>query len=56
MKIHTRFLAPIHLDLPVSAAEDPLAVEAAFERVRSVMQAAMNELRAAGRHGLFPRR
>ena len=55
MKIHTRFLAPIHLDLPASAAEDPVAVEAAFERVRGAMQAAMDELRAAGRHGLFPR-
>lgn len=56
VKIHTRFLAPIHLDLPASAADDPLAVEAAFERVRSAMQTAMDELRVAGRHGLFPRR
>jgi 1-acyl-sn-glycerol-3-phosphate acyltransferase len=55
VKIHTRFLAPIHLDLPVSAAEDPALVEAAFERIRSAMQSAMDELRAAGRHGLFPR-
>ena len=55
VKIHTRFLAPIHLDLPVSAAEDPVLVEGAFERIRSAMQAALDELRAAGRHGLFPR-
>ncbi len=55
VKIHTRFLAPIDLELPPSAADDPIAVEAAFERVRGAMQSAMDELRAAGRHGLFPR-
>lgn len=55
VKIHTRMLAPIDLDLPVSAAKDASAVEIAFERVRSAMEAAMDELRAAGRHGLFPR-
>jgi hypothetical protein len=55
VKIHTRILAPIDLDLPVSAAEDAEAVEIAFERVRSAMEASMTELRREGRHGLFPR-
>ena len=55
VKIHTRILAPIALDLPASAAEDPEAVEAAFARVLAAMEAAMADLRAAGRHGLFPR-
>lgn len=56
VKIHTRILRPIDLDLPVAAADDAEAVEAAFTRVRSAMIAAMEELRRAGRHGLFPRR
>jgi 1-acyl-sn-glycerol-3-phosphate acyltransferase len=55
VKIHTRILAPIDLDLPPSAAEDANAVEIAFERVRAAMQSAMDDLRRAGRHGLFPR-
>ncbi len=55
VKIHTRFLAPIDLDLPPSAAGDAGAVELAFERVLGAMQTAMDELRLAGRHGLFPR-
>ncbi|MFO0755372.1 MAG: 1-acyl-sn-glycerol-3-phosphate acyltransferase [Byssovorax sp.] len=55
VKIHTRFLAPIDLGLPPEAADDPEAVERCFTRVRDVMLVAMNELRDAGRHGLFPR-
>ncbi len=55
VKIHTRFLAPIDLELPPSTADDAGAVELAFERVLGAMQAAMDELRLAGRHGLFPR-
>ncbi|NUQ75309.1 MAG: 1-acyl-sn-glycerol-3-phosphate acyltransferase [Polyangiaceae bacterium] len=55
VKIHTRILRPIHLDLPASAANDPEAVEGAFERVRGVMQATLDELRREGRHGLFPK-
>jgi 1-acyl-sn-glycerol-3-phosphate acyltransferase len=56
VKIHTRILKPIDLGLPVSAAEDRDAVEEAFGRVHAAMTAAMEELRRAGRHGLFPRR
>jgi 1-acyl-sn-glycerol-3-phosphate acyltransferase len=55
VKIHTRFMKPIHLREPPSAANDPAVVEACFERVRGAMQAAMDELHAEGRHGLFPR-
>lgn len=55
VKIHTRFLRPIHLDLPKEAANDPEAVERAFELVRGIMQGALDELRREGRHGLFPR-
>jgi 1-acyl-sn-glycerol-3-phosphate acyltransferase len=55
VKIHTRILRPIHLDLPPEAADDPEEVERAFERVRGVMQGAMDDLRRAGRHGLFPK-
>lgn len=55
VKIHTRILRPIHLDLPKEAANDPEAVEGAFERVRSLMQATLDELRREGRHGLFPK-
>jgi 1-acyl-sn-glycerol-3-phosphate acyltransferase len=55
VKIHTRILRPIVLDLPPEAADDPAAVEACCDRVVSVMQAALDELKAAGRHGLFPR-
>ena len=55
VKIHTRILRPIQLDLPPQAADDPDAVEACCDRIVSVMQGAMDELRSAGRHGLFPR-
>lgn len=55
VKIHTRILAPIRFDLPPQAADDPDAVEACCARVVSAMQATLDELRAAGRHGLFPR-
>lgn len=55
VKIHTRILAPIHLDLPPASAEDPGTVEEAFEHVAGVMRGAMDDLRRAGRHGLFPR-
>ncbi len=54
VKIHTRILKPITFDLPPSAADDPDSVEAACARVVSVMQTTLNELRDAGRHGLFP--
>jgi 1-acyl-sn-glycerol-3-phosphate acyltransferase len=55
VKIHTRIMRPIHLGLPPEAADDPDAVEESFARVTSVMKVAMEELRRAGRHGLFPR-
>lgn len=54
VKIHTRFGAPIDLGLPTSAAEDHDAVDGAYHRVVSAMQATLDELRRAGRHGLFP--
>ena len=56
VKVHTRFAAPILLREPPSAADDPAVVEACFERVMGAMNATMAELRAAGRHGLFPKR
>lgn len=56
VKIHTRVLRPLHLDLPPEAADDPDVVERAFERIVALMQQGLDELRAAGRHGLFPRR
>jgi 1-acyl-sn-glycerol-3-phosphate acyltransferase len=55
VKIHTRVLPPIHPRLPASAAEDPEAIEEVFGQVRGAMERAMEELRHAGRHGLFPR-
>jgi 1-acyl-sn-glycerol-3-phosphate acyltransferase len=55
VKIHTRFLEPIRLDLPPSAADDPEVVDALYARVVARMQAALDELRREGRHGLFPR-
>ncbi len=56
VKIHTRILAPVRLDLPPSAADDADAVEAAYGRVVGAMQSAAVELRDDGRHGLIPRR
>jgi 1-acyl-sn-glycerol-3-phosphate acyltransferase len=56
VKIHTRILKTIDLDLPPEAADDEEAVERAFLRVSAAMQDALDELRADGRHGLFPRR
>ncbi|MCC6556340.1 MAG: 1-acyl-sn-glycerol-3-phosphate acyltransferase [Polyangiaceae bacterium] len=55
VKIHTRMLRPLHLGLPKQAADDPAEVERAFDRVVHVMTAAIEDLRRAGRHGLFPR-
>ncbi|WP_437663088.1 1-acyl-sn-glycerol-3-phosphate acyltransferase [Sorangium sp. So ce1182] len=55
VKIHTRMLRPVHLGLPREAASDPDVVERAFARIVARMQAGLDELRAAGRHGLFPR-
>lgn len=55
VKIHTRILRPIHLDVPKSAASDSQVVEASFERVVLKMRVAIEALRKAGRHGLFPR-
>jgi 1-acyl-sn-glycerol-3-phosphate acyltransferase len=54
VKIHTRMLRPIDLGVPKEAAQDPAEVERAFDRVVGVMSAAMEDLRRAGRHGLFP--
>jgi hypothetical protein len=54
VKIHTRFGSPIHLDLPPEAADDEEAVDAAYHQVVGVMQRMLDELRRAGRHGLFP--
>lgn len=55
VKIHTRFLTPIDLALPRSAADDPDALDAAYSRVVGAMQRAMDDMRLQGRHGLFPR-
>lgn len=55
VKIHTRILKPIVFDLPPGAADDPDAVERCAERVAGVMQETLDDLRDAGRHGLFPR-
>lgn len=55
VKIHTRILKPIRFDLPPQAADDPAAVEGCADRVAAVMQSTLNDLRDAGRHGLFPR-
>ena len=55
VKIHTRFLRPIDLALPASAADDPVAVDACYVRVVGAMQQGMDDLKRAGRHGLFPR-
>lgn len=56
VKIHTRVCAPIQSDLPAEAADDPSEVDRLHERVVHTMRRAMAELRAEGRHGLFPRR
>lgn len=56
VKVHTRILRPLALGLPPEAADDDAAVEGAFARVVSMMQAALDDLRREGRHGLFPRR
>jgi 1-acyl-sn-glycerol-3-phosphate acyltransferase len=55
VKVHTRFLEPIHFRQPPSAAADPEIVEACFQKVLGAMQVAMDDLRRAGRHGLFPK-
>jgi 1-acyl-sn-glycerol-3-phosphate acyltransferase len=55
VKVHTRFLRRIDLGLPPSSADDPAALEQAHDRVVGAMRAAMDDLRRAGRHGLFPR-
>ena len=55
VKIHTRILRPIVLDAPPSAARDRGAVDAIYGEVVGKMQRAMDDLRAAGRHGLVPR-
>jgi 1-acyl-sn-glycerol-3-phosphate acyltransferase len=56
VKIHTRFMAPIDFGLPPAAADDPEAVSEAYAHVVAVMQGGLDDLRRAGRHGLFPRR
>src|SRR5262245_36960073 len=55
VKIHTRILRPIDLGLPPEAAEDTDEVEWAFLRVLAAMTDAMDDLRRANNHGLFPR-
>jgi 1-acyl-sn-glycerol-3-phosphate acyltransferase len=55
VKVHTRILRPIHLDVPKSAADDPAIVEAMFERVVLKMRSAIGALEREGRHGLFPK-
>lgn len=55
VKIHTRILRPILFDLPPQAADDPDAVEACRDEIVAAMQTTLDDLRAAGRHGLFPR-
>lgn len=55
VKIHTRILRRIDFGLPPEAADDPALVEACADQVRRVMQDTLNDLRDAGRHGLFPR-
>lgn len=55
VKIHTKILAPIMLNLPASAANDARALDSSYEHVVGVMQATLNQLRVEGRHGLFPR-
>lgn len=54
VKVHTRFLAPIDLGIPAHLWNDRDAVEEAHTRVITSMRAAMDDLRRAGRHGLFP--
>jgi hypothetical protein len=56
VKIHTRVLAPMRLEGRPEDADDPVVVERLHRRVVERMQLAMNDLRAAGRHGMFPRR
>lgn len=56
VKIHTRFLRPIDLGFPPEAADDPEALDIAYTRVVTTMQRALDDLRRAGRHGLFPAR
>ena len=55
VKVHTRILRPIDLEVPRSAANDPQVVEAGFQRVVLKMKVAMEALAKDGRHGLFPR-
>lgn len=55
VKVHTRFLAPIDLGIPKSAAHDRDALDEAYNRVTGAMQRAMDEMRDEGRHGLFPK-
>ncbi len=55
VKVHTRILAPVRLEEPPSAADDPVLVERVYQRLVGLMQGAMNALRDEGRHGLFPR-
>lgn len=56
VKVHTRILSPMSWNLPPAAADDPDEVERVFGQVVGVMENAMDELRRAGKHGLFPRR
>ncbi len=56
VKVHTRFLRPVEFGLPASAAEDPEALDACYVKVVMAMQKGMDDLRRAGRHGLFPRK
>jgi 1-acyl-sn-glycerol-3-phosphate acyltransferase len=50
-RIRVRVLPPIDLGLPPSAADDPGAVDDAYERVRATMQSGLDELVALGDFG-----
>jgi 1-acyl-sn-glycerol-3-phosphate acyltransferase len=55
VKIHTRVLRAMRLEGSPADADDPAVVEREHERVVATLQGAMDDLRAEGRHGLFPR-
>lgn len=56
VKIHTRFLPPIDLGVPPSSANDPEVLDHCYGRVVATMQRGLDDLRRAGRHGLFPKK
>ncbi len=56
VKVHTRFLEPIDLGVPPEAASDPEVLDRCYARVVATMQQGLDDLKRAGRHGLFPKR